>query len=156
MPKLQLSQNAEDYLAFHELDLQNSSDLVGNKIVEASIPNEAVRRTRIALGLNLDMMAILLGVNLSSMIRYENISLPNYPQGPVARKMGLLINWLADPKSKGDILNLLGRDNGLATLSGLLQTESVMTFMHLSSLKELSEDENKAFTGDPGQVVGNA
>ncbi|MDR2386850.1 MAG: hypothetical protein LBE80_04595 [Deltaproteobacteria bacterium] len=153
MPK-QLSQNAEDYLAFHELDLQNSSDLVGTKIVEASIPNEAVRRTRKTLGLNLDMMAILLGVNLSTMIRYENISLPPYPQGPVARKMGLLINWLADPRSKGDILNLLNKSNGLATLSGLLQTESVLTFMHLSNSKELGEGEN--LTGDPGQVVGNA
>jgi hypothetical protein len=155
MPK-QLSQNAEDYLAFHELDLQNSSDLDGSKIVEAAIPNEAVRKTRRTLGLNLEMMAILLGVNLSAMIRYENISLPPYPQGVVARKMGLLINWLTDNKSKGDILSLLSKDNGLATLSGLLQTESVLTFMRLTGQQNLPEGEEGAFDGDPARVVGNA
>jgi hypothetical protein len=152
--------NAEDYLAFHELDLQNSSDLTGKKIIEAAIPNEAVRKTRLALGLSLDLMAVLLGVNLAAMIRYENLSLPPYPQGNVSRKLGLLINWMADATSSQEIINLLARKNGLATLSGLLQTESVVTYLNLSSYNETHQggqnNSSPSDFGGTGQVVGNA
>jgi transcriptional regulator with XRE-family HTH domain len=146
-----LHQDAEDYLAFHELDLQNSADLSGPKIIEATIPTEAVKKTRKTLGLTLELFAVLLGINLAAMIRYENISLPPYPQGHVSRKLGLLINWLADAKSSQDIKDLMSKDNGIATLSGLLQTESVSTYLSLSGLKRMGAPDNGA-----GQVVGNA
>ncbi|MDR2366865.1 MAG: hypothetical protein LBF58_01945 [Deltaproteobacteria bacterium] len=154
MPNI-VTPSAEEYLAFHELDLQNSSDLTGTKVTEAVIPVEAVRNCRLALGLNMEMMAVLLGVNLSSMVRYENISLPPYPQGAVSRKVGILINWLGDAKSRRDIVGLLSKPNGIATLSGLLQTESVITFLCLSSIKE-GEAEKTASFRDPAQVMGNA
>jgi hypothetical protein len=150
-------QNAEDYLAFHELDLQNSNDLCGTKVIETDISNEAVRTARMTLGLSLELMAILLGVNLAAMIRYENISLPPYPQGNVSRKMGHLICWLSDPKSRDEILALIAKDNGLATLSGLLQSESVVTFMSLASLNRDSEtDERNENYSTRNRVMGNA
>jgi hypothetical protein len=149
--------SAEDYLAFHELDLQNSFDLTGTKVIEATIPSDAVRKTRMTLGLSLEMMAVLLGVNLSTMVRYETISLPPYPQGNISRKLGLLINWLADPNSCQEILGLIAKDNGLATLSGLLQTESVVTFISLAALREAvnRKGSDGGFNG-PGKAVGNA
>jgi transcriptional regulator with XRE-family HTH domain len=156
----QVINSAEEYLAFHELDLQNSSDLTGTKIIEATIPNEAVRKTRLALGLSLELMAVLIGVNLAAMIRYENLSLPPYPQGNVSRKLGLLINWMADATSSQEIINLLTKKNGLATLSGLLQTESVVTYMNLASHKEAHQagqnNSSSSTFGGTGQVIGNA
>ncbi|MDR3135434.1 MAG: hypothetical protein LBU69_04985 [Deltaproteobacteria bacterium] len=153
--------NASDYLAFHELDLQNSKDLVVTKVLEATIPCEAIRKARNSLGLSHELMAILLGINLPAMIRYENLSLPPYPQGAVSRKMAMLINWLADPKSSKDIAALLERRNGLATLSGLLQAESVITYVSLAGIKndsshaEHDPEADKVYQG-VGRHLGNA
>jgi hypothetical protein len=149
-------QNAEDYLAFHEMDIQNSTDLVGIEHMHSIIPTEAVKKTRKTLGLNLEMFSILLGLNLATMIRYENLSLPPYPQGHASRKIGILINWLADKKSSQDIMNLLRKPNGLATLSGLLQSESVSTFLHMNERTADYSGENGDGGFNRSRVVGNA
>jgi hypothetical protein len=44
----------------------------------------------------------------------------------------LLINWLSDETSRSEILDLLKKKtSGLATLSGLLQSESVATYLSM-------------------------
>ena len=144
--------SAEEYMAFHNLDLQHSTDLSGANVVESVIPASAVKMARETLGLSKETMAVLLGVTLCAWIRYENISVAPYPQGTVSRKMGILINWLADEKAKSDILNLLKRPTGLATLSGLLQSESVTTYIALSAeSEELRKQAEEAASGAESQ-----
>jgi hypothetical protein len=98
------------------------------------------------------MFALLLGINLTAMLRYESISVPPYPQGNVSRKILLLSAWMADPKSAADIGELLSQDGGLATMSGLLQSESVSSFLklareHARSLTDASvEDDDDLMT----------
>jgi DNA-binding transcriptional regulator YiaG len=147
---------AEDCLAFHEMDLQSSTDLTGSNVSETIIPGDAIKSARVNLGLSMEMMAILMGVNLPAMVRYENISLPPYPQGAVSRKMALLINWMADEKSYNDIIHLLQKRKGLATLSGLLQTESVLTYMNITAIKRLNDSLDAEPVKNLVQIIGNA
>jgi DNA-binding transcriptional regulator YiaG len=147
---------AEDYLVQHELDIKDSIDLRCNGIVEKEIPPEIVRAIRNSLNLNLEMFALLLGINLTAMLRYESISVPPYPQGNVSRKLCLLSGWMADPKSAADIHTLLSNESGLATLSGLLQSESVNSFLRLAKLHEQSisghNDAFRMFQDGPGRA----
>jgi hypothetical protein len=129
---------ANEYLVQHELDLQDSNDLKCPGIVEREIPSEVVKAIRNTLDLNMEMFSLLLGINLTAMLRYESISVPPYPQGNISRKLCLLSAWLADPKSSADIRNLLATENGLATLSGLLQSESVSSFLQFAKLHDKS------------------
>jgi hypothetical protein len=125
--------DAEEYLSLHELDMKNSRDLAGEDVVESPIPVEMVRKTREALAMPIELFATLMGVKLPDMIRYENLGVPPFPQGAFSRKMAFLINWMADETSCAELRNLLKRANGLPTLSGLLQTESVAAFLSMSS-----------------------
>ena len=156
MPKLMMNP-AEEYLVQHELDIQDSNDLKCPGIVEREIPSEVVKAIRTTLNLNLEMFSLLLGINLTAMLRYESISVPPYPQGNISRKLCLLSAWLADPKSAADIHNLLCTQNGLATLSGLLQSESVTSFLQFAKLHEKSLDdrhllESMSVVGKVGQA----
>ena len=131
MPRFKMH-HADHYLIQHELDLQDSNDLKYPGIVEREIAPEIVKDIRNTLNLNLEMFALLLGINLTAMLRYESISVPPYPQGNISRKICLLSAWLADSKSAADIHELLRQDEGLATLSGLLQSESVSSFLAMA------------------------
>lgn len=140
MPRTMLH-HADDYLTQHELDIQDSNDLNCPGIVEKEISPEVVKALRTSLDLNLEMFALLLGINLTAMLRYESLSVPPYPQGNVSRKICILAGWMADPKSSADIRELLFQETGLATLSGLLQSESVAAFLQFAKAHEtLGED----------------
>jgi hypothetical protein len=147
---------AEEYLIQHELDLQDSNDLKVPGIMEREISPEFVKEIRHSLKLSLEMFALLLGINFMTMLRYESISVPPYPQGNISRKLCLLSGWLADPKSHSDIKTLLEKENGMATLSGLLQSESVSCFIQLTNALEDSLNTQFAtgamFQAKPGQA----
>ena len=138
MPKIMMH-HADHYIIQHELDLQASNALKSPGIVEREIPPELVKGLRNSLELNIEMFALLLGINLTAMLRYESISVPPYPQGNGYRKLCLLSSWMDDPKSATDIKGLLGQEGGLSTLSGLLQSESVNSYLQLAKEHEMQQ-----------------
>jgi hypothetical protein len=138
-----LLHHADDYLIQHQLDIQDSADLKCPGIVEKEIHPEVVKALRNCLNLSLEMFALLLGVNLTAMLRYESLSVPPYPQGNISRKICLLSAWLADSKSAADIRELLSHEGGLATLSGLLQSESVTSYLELLKVHAKASEEAK-------------
>ncbi|MDR2456726.1 MAG: hypothetical protein LBE49_09065 [Deltaproteobacteria bacterium] len=155
MPKIAMH-HADHYLIQHELDLQDSNDLRWPGIVERDIPPEVVKGLRNCLNLNLEMFALLLGINLTAMLRYESISVPPYPQGNVSRKLSLLSAWMSDPNSAADIHEMMAQEGGLSTLSGLLQAESVSSYLELAKLHEKlgleSEEGSLSFAKACGQA----
>ncbi|MDR1051940.1 MAG: hypothetical protein LBP95_12915 [Deltaproteobacteria bacterium] len=122
---------AGDYLGRHETDNIDSRDVLGGKIADAHISVETVRKTREDLGLSAEMFAALMGVNVVDVNRYERVSMPPYPQGAVSRKMALLITWMGEAKTRREMLKMVRNANDFATLSGLLQTESVAIYTRL-------------------------
>ncbi|MDR2456388.1 MAG: hypothetical protein LBE49_07340 [Deltaproteobacteria bacterium] len=135
MPKIAMH-HADHYLIQHELDLQDSNDLKWPGIVERDISPEAVKSLRNCLNLNLEMFALLLGINLTAMLRYESLSVPPFPQGNVSRKLSLLSAWLSDAASAAYIHEMMGQEGGLSTLSGILQSESVSSYLELAKIHE--------------------
>jgi DNA-binding transcriptional regulator YiaG len=132
-------QPATDNIMQHEIDLQNANDLNSAEVSECGIPPETVKLLRESLNLSTELFALLLGVSVSAMIRYENISIPPFPQGHIARKIGILVGWMIDPKSSRDIIGMLNKENGLSVLAGLLHSESVAMFLQLSNTRTTKE-----------------
>jgi DNA-binding transcriptional regulator YiaG len=138
-------QSAADYIKQHELDLIDANDICSSNVQEYDIPTETVKMVRESLELSTELFAQLLGISVSTVFRYENVSLPPFPQGHIARKIGILVGWLNDPKSATDIRKMLSKQDGLSVLAGLLQSESVTMFLKLSNLS----------TSDVGQEKDN-
>jgi transcriptional regulator with XRE-family HTH domain len=166
------SEETEEFLVSHQIDIRNAYDLGKNEADEAFISTQMVEATRNSLGLDLESFAVLLGIDVPTLIRYEHVSMPPYPTTNTARKIGLLVNWLSDEKSGQSIVELMGKTTGLATLSGLLQAESVNILININAslaqkqarlsdepaenifFKSLDDDDEEQSCRGP--IIGNA
>jgi transcriptional regulator with XRE-family HTH domain len=99
----------------------------GTGIQTISVTSLEVRKIRKSLGLTVDHFGLLLGVSPSSIFRYENIGVNAFHQGPVARKLALLIRWIDQNGRAQALRSILTGPSGLAVLAGLLETGSVMS-----------------------------
>ncbi|MDR1546249.1 MAG: helix-turn-helix domain-containing protein [Deltaproteobacteria bacterium] len=122
----------------HELDIFFADDLAGAHVVEMATPTAVIKAVREALGLTNTEFALLLGISPNALMRYETLSAPVFPQGNFSRKFHLLRRWTSEAESMATLRRLLQMHKGIATVSGILQAESVS--MHMSLTKALAEN----------------
>ncbi|MDR3203949.1 MAG: hypothetical protein LBV23_04290 [Deltaproteobacteria bacterium] len=152
--KTVFSNSSEAFYLQHEIDIKDSFDLFGPEITENKIDCEMIQFIKKTLDIGSETLALLLGINHNTMLRYELLSAPPFPQGNAARKLYVLIGWLNDPISANDIKTLMSKPNGLSTLSGLLQSESVSIYQRFSPLsnKEVDLVDRKPEEGEDGTL----